>query len=58
MANTSGRVENTNDGPSSDSPVNPKEVTAGKIIIPIIIATVMSSNDTVTAVRERIVVLG
>ena len=57
-ANTSGRVENTSDGPARASPVSPNDVIAGKIIIPIIIATIISRSETVTAVRDRIVFLG
>ena len=57
-ANTSGSVTNTKVAPSKDSPLSPKDMTAGKIIIPINIATPRSSAETVAAVLTRLVFLG
>ena len=56
--NISGNVININVAPFRDSPSSPNDVTAGKIITPIINATVKSSNDTVIAVRVNFVSLG
>ena len=58
LAKTSGKVTNTNVAPSSDSPSNPNDITAGKIIIPINIATPKSRKETVPAVFMRFVFLG
>lgn len=57
-ANTSGSVIKTKVAPSKDSPLRPKLITAGNIIIPINNATAKSRAETVVAVFIRLVFLG
>ena len=57
-AKTSGKVTKTKVAPSKESPLSPKVVTAGNIMIPINKATAKSSMETVVAVFTRLVFLG
>ena len=58
LAKTSGSVTNTSVAPRKLSPARPKDVTAGKIISPIITDTKRSSIETVKAVFVSFVLLG
>ena len=58
LQNTSGRVTKTRVAPLRLSPARPNDVTAGKIIRPIMNATSKSSSETVIAVLVRLVFLG
>lgn len=57
-AKTSGSVTKTRVAPRKLSPVSPNDVTAGKIINPIMTDTDKSSSDTVKAVFVSLVFLG